>query len=290
MTIQDLNKKYFGKIDYLDLELIISHVMKKSRSFILAHPEQRLTTRKSGKIELFIKRRIKWEPIAYILGYKEFYGLEFKVNKNVLVPRPETELIVDEVLNLISHNPQPTTLIDVGTGSGCIITTLAKTLESRIKNQELRYFATDISLKALFVAKKNASLHDINKKIKFLHGNLLDPIILNSKFIIHDSELIITANLPYLTPKQVKESPSIQREPKLALVAGPDGLKYYRELSKQIKKLKTLRPDLRITIFCEIDHTQTENFKKMIKKEIPAANTEALKDIHCLDRIITISI
>ena len=290
MTIQELNKKYFGKIDYLDLELIISHVIKKSRSFILAHPEQKLTAKQAGKIESLLKRRVKWEPLAYILGHKEFYGLEFKVNKNVLVPRPETELIVDEVLDRITHNAQRTTIIDVGTGSGCIITTLAKILESRIKNKESRFFAIDISKKALFVAKKNASLHDINKKIKFMHGNLLEPIIHNSKFIIPDSELIITANLPYLTPKQVKESPSIQREPKLALIAGPDGLKYYRELFKQIKKLKNLRPDLNTTIFCEIDHTQTKNLQSLLKKELPIAESEVLKDIHCLDRIITITI
>lgn len=290
MTIQELNKKYFGKIDYLDLELITSHVTKKSRSFILAHPEYRLTRIQSEKIKSLLARRIKYEPLAYILGYKEFYGLEFKVNKNVLVPRPETELIVDEALSLISHSSQPITIIDVGTGSGCIITTLAKLINYELRITNYKFFAVDISPKALLIAKQNAKKHNISDKVRFIKGNLFDPFIHNSKFIIYDSGLIITANLPYLTPKQVKESPSIQREPKLALVAGHDGLKYYRELFKQIKKIKTLRPDLNITIFCEIDHTQTKNFQSLLKKELPNSKPEVLKDIHCLDRIITITI
>lgn len=283
MTIQELNKKYFGKIDYLDSELIISHAIKKPRSFILAHPEHKLTAAQLKRTESFFKRRIKWEPLAYILGYKEFYGLEFKVNKNVLVPRPETELIVDEVLSLISHSSHPITIIDVGTGSGCIIISLAKILN-------LKFFTIDISPKALVVAKKNAKLHDVFDNIKFIHGNLIEPILKNKKLIIDNCELIITANLPYLTPKQIKESPTIKREPRLALVAGHDGLKYYKKLIGQIRQLKNSRPDIRITIFCEIDHTQTGNFKKLIKKELPGAEAEVLKDMHCLDRLVKIGL
>ncbi len=317
MTIRELDKKYFSKIDYLDLEMIISHVIKKTRSFILAHPEYELTAMQLKKTESFLKRRIKYEPLAYILGYKEFYGLEFKVNKNVLVPRPETELIIDEVLKsltpsipLISPSRleneaegtkekppldkggyKSTMIIDVGTGSGCIITTLAKLAPfNKGGAGDFEFFAIDISPKALMIAKQNAKKHNVSNKLKFFKGNLLEPILKNKKLKIENCKLIITANLPYLTPKQIKESPTIKREPRLALVAGHDGLKYYKKLIGQIRQLKNLRPDTHITIFCEIDHTQTGNFKKLIKKELPGAGTEVLKDMHCLDRLVRIGL
>lgn len=269
------------KLNILDIELILAYVIKKSREFILTHPEYELTKLQIKNYELRIKERINGWSVAAIIGEKEFYGLKFKVDKNVLIPRPETEILVEEALKITNY---PATaeprhgggelritnskiiVIDVGTGSGCIIITLAKLLnnESKIKNHEL--YGIDISNKVLNIAKKNAKLHSVNMNIKFFNGNLLDPILKNTKYQIPNTKYLILANLPYLTPAQIKNSPSIQKEPSLALVAGHDGLKYYRQLFQQIKKLRFVIPQSKFSLICEIDPAQKIIFSKIFKQ------------------------
>ncbi|KKR20490.1 MAG: Release factor glutamine methyltransferase [Parcubacteria group bacterium GW2011_GWE2_39_37] len=281
MTIQELKNKY-SKVSPLDLDLLLAFSLKKPREYIISHPEQELTRTKIKNIIKLLTKRIKGFSVAVITGEKEFYGLNFFVNEDVLVPRPETELMVEEALKLVTHNLEHVTLVDVGTGSGCIIITLAKLLKSYDK-PSYKFYAIDISSKALAVAKKNALTHKVNKIINFKKGNLLSPI-LNSKFLTPDSSLTVLANLPYLTPKQVKESPSIKREPKLALVAGNDGLKYYRELFQQIKEYKINK----YIIYCEIDHTQTVAFKKLVETELPDKEFQIKKDLGGYDRLAII--
>ena len=278
LKIKEIKEKYNKKINLLDIELIISRVIKKSREFVLAHPEHKPTPFQISKIKKQISRRINNEPLAYIFGEKEFYGLNFKVNKNTLVPRPETELIIDEALDIAKNNPQPTTFIDIGTGSGCIIITLAKNLNKK-------FFAIDISRLALRVARQNAKLNKVNNKIKFIHGNLLAPILDKLKKNYKPSRLVITANLPYLTPNQIKNSPSIQQEPNLALEAGKDGLLYYRQLLKQIKSL-----DLSCHVLCEIDPSQKNTITNLIKNIFPNSNIKTKKDLRGLYRLAIIKI
>jgi release factor glutamine methyltransferase len=307
ISIKKLKQKYYkprptfpqkvgrrNKIDLLDLELIISRVIKKPREFVLAHPEHKVIANCELRIANYVKRRISGEPLAYIFGEKEFYGLNFKVNKNVLVPRPETELLVEEALYLASRNSQSATLIDVGTGSGCIIITLAK----QLKNS--KFFAIDISKPALKIAHQNAKLHKVNKQIKFLQSNLLESIIKkikNKKLIIDNPEhsgLIIVSNLPYLTPTQIKNSPTIRSEPKLALIAGRDGLKYYRKLFNQIKNLQATSPEYsglqaKISVLCEIDPSQNLKIKKIIKKNLPQVKIKIKKDLCGLNRLVIVT-
>jgi release factor glutamine methyltransferase len=291
------NKKILSA--HLDAEILLSYVLKKPREFILAHPEKKLTKSQVARCALCVMRRIKGEPIAYITGHKEFYGLDFFVNKNVLIPRPETELMVDEALKilkakdtrcLIGHRVSRI-IIDVGTGSGCIIITLAKNLNSKFKIQNSKFFATDISKPALAIARKNAKLHQVDKQIKFLHGNLLEPIIKKIKSLeIRNYNLVILANLPYLTPAQIKNSPSIKYEPKLALSAGKDGLKYYRRLFKQIKNVPCFMFHVSCFMLCEIDPSQTTKIKQLIKKEFPRAKIQIKKDLRGLNRLVICSI
>jgi len=284
--IFEMSKK--TKLNFLDVELILAYFLKKTREFVLAHPEYKITRLQEKKIKKLISRRVKGLPIAYLTGHKEFYGLNFKVNKNVLIPRPETELMVEEALKLIVHNSQPTTLIDVGTGSGCIIITiLKKLLTFNFQLSTFNFLAIDISEKTLAVAKKNAKLHSVNKQIKFLPGNLLNPLFKNSKLKIKNSKILILANLPYLTPAQIKNSPSIKHEPKLALKAGPDGLKYYKKLFQQINWLN-INHQLSIICLCEIDPSQTQKIKTIIKKELPKATCQIKKDLRGLNRLIII--
>ena len=293
-----------GRINlpHLEAEILLSGILRKPREFLLAHGEKALTNIQYTKYKIQISRRLKGEPIAYITGHKEFYGLDFLVNKNVLIPRPETELMVDEAANLVAHNSQLVTLIDVGTGSGCIIIALAKLIKNyqperpvrmarpgglKITNYKLT--GTDISSEALTVARKNAQLHRISKQIKFIRGDLLKPIVYNHKFVIRNSKLIILSNLPYLTPSQIQNSPTIKYEPKLALAAGADGLKYYQKLFQQIQALRVTRCALRdVTVFCEIDPRQTELMRQLVKRYFPKASLEIKKDLAGLDRLAII--
>ncbi|MFH1233848.1 MAG: peptide chain release factor N(5)-glutamine methyltransferase [Patescibacteria group bacterium] len=282
------------KFPHLEAEILLSSILKKPCEFILSHSEYKLTNLQLTTYNLQLTKRIHGKPIAYIIGEKEFYGLKFFVNKNVLIPRPETELMVDEAMSLITQKDK-IAIIDIGTGSGCIVIALAKSIihyQLRITNYEL--FATDISASALFIAKKNAKFHCLDKKIKFIKGNLLTPLINNAKFKIQNSKFIILANLPYLTPTQIKNSPSIKYEPKNALNGGLNGLKLYEKLFKQLKKFNELQAkSYQLTansyILCEFDPRQAILIKKLIKKYLPQAKLQIKKDLSGLNRLAIIT-
>lgn len=294
-----------AKIPLFELELMLAHVLHKSREYILTHPEIKLTLAQKSKINSFIMRRKKGEPLAYILGHKEFYALDFIVNKNVLIPRPETEMMVDEVLSLVhSHGKLTTqrkfTIIDVGTGSGCIIITLAKLLKNKFPKARIKFFATDISRPALALARKNAKLNNMSRRVKFNHGNLLEPLFKSKTSLsiaprteLQKSKFIITANLPYLTAKQIKESPSIKYEPRLALEAGKDGLKYYRELFREIKSIFTRNSALShapVQVLCEIDPSQKLSIRRLSKHALPQAQIQIKKDLRGHSRLVNIKL
>lgn len=297
----------------LDAEILLSFVLEKPKEFLYSRPEHDLTPSQMTKLKQLTTRRSKGEPIAILTGHKEFYGLNFVINKNVLIPRPETELLVAEALDIIkkshiAHYPSraslaesrridkrqrvktdslPVTLVDIGTGSGCIPITLAKNL-SHIPH--IKYYGLDISKKALAVAKLNAQLHGLSKKIKFIQNDLLKNIQ-NTKYFILNTNFIITANLPYLPIKLYASNPELKYEPRQALLAGPDGLKYYRTLLQQIKTLAhiTHYPSP-ITIFLEIDPSQTKNIKKVIHQYFPKSSILIKKDLAGRNRLIIIKL
>ncbi|MCX6800179.1 MAG: peptide chain release factor N(5)-glutamine methyltransferase, partial [Candidatus Falkowbacteria bacterium] len=275
----------------LEAEILLAHILQKPREYLFSYSEKSLTKNQIARLNNLIDKRIKGEPIAYLIGKKEFYGLTFLVNKHTLIPRPETELLIDEykkiALNYLNHQ-QVFSTIDIGTGTGCIIIACAQLLKSHSGKNNLSFIASDISQQALLVAQKNAKLHKINK-IKFINGDLLKPI-LNSKNTKLKENIIITANLPYLTPSQVKNSPSIQSEPKSALVAGADGLKYYKALFSQIKKLIELSKPNSMTLLCEIDPTQTQKISEVLCQALPQAKFAIKKDLLIKDRLVIIKI
>ena len=282
----------------LEAEILLSYILKKDREFLFTYPEKELTVRQIKNYKELIARRLAGEPIAYLTRQKEFYGLNFFVNKNVLIPRPETELMVEEAVSLISqisYRKSPHVIVDVGTGSGCIIITLAKQISDfgfrlpagKAGISDFGLFAVDISKSALAVAKKNAKLHKVDKKIKFIHGNLLKPIIRNRKSHIANRKLIILANLPYLTPFQIKSSLTIKYEPKKALDGGRNGLKYYKELFEQVKRLAKLKA-VPISLFCEIDPGQVKKIKKLAQSELPKAKIQIVKDLAGRNRLVII--
>lgn len=265
----------------LEAEFILSLVLSRGRDFLYAYPEIELTARQESRIEKIVKRRKQGFSLAVISGHKEFYGLDFLVDKNVLVPRPETELMVDEAFLAIGNYKIPNiNLIDVGTGSGCIIISLAKKLkEAGIFGG---FYGLDISKKALAIARKNAGKNDLGSCIKFLHSDLLKVI----DFKKINGPIFVTANLPYLTEQQFKESSTIKKEPKKALVSGVDGLSHYRRLFKQIKS-RLLKINGGLTIFCEIDESQAATFAVLIEGCFPEALIEVKKDLGGFDRLIS---
>ena len=292
MQIQEILKKTYPKINSsLDAEILLAKILKKSREFILSHGEKKITSKKIADYKKLINKRIKNIPLAYLLGEKEFYGLNFLVNKNVLIPRPETEILVEQALEIVLNNTNKNNyIIDIGTGSGCIIITFIKELQKKISYQKLQkysFFASDISKKALQVARQNTRQHKLQKKINFLQGSLLEPFLekQNTKKnkLTKSQNILILANLPYLTPQQVKDSPTIQAEPELALVAGKDGLKYYQQLFKEIKKLKKL--NFSYQMICEIDPAQVSFLKKIVKQEL-GKNIKIIKDLRKKNRFV----
>lgn len=287
MNYTTILKTYNQYIDPFDLTLLISHVTKKSREFFIAHPDYTLSFYEYIRLRIAIYKRKSGIPIAYITGHKEFYGLDFDVNKYTLVPRPDTEILVEAVNKELRIKNKEFVLIDVGTGSGCIPIAIGKPAgrQGGYANRLIgKIFATDISAGALRVAKKNAEKHGVD--ITFYQGNLLTPLFNQKTRKLENQQIIITANLPYLTEQQFIEEPSIQHEPKSALVAEKQGLALYEELLGQIKKYM---PNNDLTAFFEIDPAQTISLTTMIRGVFPNAPISIIKDLSGSDRCIQFS-
>lgn len=284
ITIFEIFNKYRNKLDYLDLELIIAHAIQKPREFVLAHPEKTINNTQRSKINKLIKRRLKHEPMAYILGEKEFYGLNFKVTKDTLIPRPETEMLVELATYNIKHetrNKKKTAILDIGTGSGNIIISIAKKIE---KNNLLHVpcfmlYGIDISKNALRIAKYNAKKNKIEKKIKFIESNLLNYFLQTKSHKLKANKLIIIANLPYVSKKIYSAvSPDIKNyEPKSALLSDLNGLAHYENLFKQIKKLEA--KSYKLEAILEFSPEQKPRLQKLIKKYFPKVRVDFSKDL-----------
>lgn len=263
----------------LDAQLLLATCLQKPTSFLFAHGEEDLQIDQINDYQRRIERRKRHEPIAHIQQYKEFFGRDFFVNRFVLTPRPETEAIIEQALEIITPN---STIIDVGTGSGAIAITLAVEAQQPV-------IAIDIDPQAISIAKKNAQTHGVEHLFSFLHGSLLDPYL---KKNIHEAgHGIIIANLPYLTPLQWElADPDVKEyEPKHALVGGIDGLELYDKLLQQIQNnIDHLPTDLDVLL--EIDPAQDKTIQALIKEHFPSALIEIINDINRQPRIVKIKI
>ncbi|MFH0820672.1 MAG: peptide chain release factor N(5)-glutamine methyltransferase [Candidatus Peregrinibacteria bacterium] len=225
----------------LDAELLLAHVLRRPVTFLLAHDETELGLIALWRYKRFIGKRKQGMPVAYLVGHKEFYFLDFEVNRHVLVPRPDTETLVWAAIEYVknarsldsaSASLGMTTrflLLDVGTGSGCIAISVLKNVP------ELTAIATDISRNALRVAKRNARKHGVAERIEFIHSDLLDNVPIER---LKKYDVILTANLPYV-PKNFSVNPETKFEPDSSLYGGHDGTEVYKRLMEQ---LKTLQP------------------------------------------------
>ena len=200
-----------------EAELLFSSVLNCNRMSLYLDRQRLLTNDESEAIALALKRRIAGEPLEYILASTEFMGLEFKLSPDVLIPRPETEILVETVIRQ-ARAADNAKILDLGTGSGCIAVSLAKFIS------DSKITATDISVKALEIAAANAGFHNV--KINFLCSDLFTSLSLSQ--YKYD---IIVSNPPYIVTEEIWQlQPELQYEPLVALDAGPDGLEFYRRI------------------------------------------------------------
>jgi release factor glutamine methyltransferase len=261
---------------HLDAQVLLSFVLSQDRSWLFAHYDYELTPDQASRFTELVARRAEAEPVAYLVGSKEFYGLEFKVDARVLIPRPETELLVDAVLDHLETRPDPDTLIaDVGTGSGAIAIAIAANWE------QARVYAIDLCADALAAARRNVERLDKRGQITLLQGDLLAPL--------PQKVDIIAANLPYISGTDyARLSPGVRDyEPELALAAGPKGLDVIERLLAQAPE--HLNPGG--ILFLEIGYDQGEAVLNLAHRLIPNARYIGLRqDYHGQDRLVTVAI
>ncbi len=258
-----------------DAEALLSHLIKKNRAWLITHGDDALDDEWRGLFKDTIQRRAKREPLQYIIGSQEFWGLEFMVTPEVLIPRPETELIIEATLAIIHDRNRPARIIDLCTGSGCIAVSLAKELPVA------RILAIDKSAKALAVAKENAAQHGVSDRIRFLDGDLFHPLEELDWYGLVD---IIASNPPYVQSGDLDTlQPEVRDyEPEMALIAGPEGT----ELAAII--INTAPAYLKKTgaLIMEMGLGQAEALRKMAGKTGAYTTPEIMKDLAGIERVI----
>ncbi|MCK8824599.1 peptide chain release factor N(5)-glutamine methyltransferase [Fuchsiella alkaliacetigena] len=220
-------KKYELQTPRLDAEVLLADLLGMERIELYVNFDRPLETEEVDQYRKRVIQRSKRIPVAYIIGYQEFMSLEFKVNDQVLIPRPETEHLVETALEKIeSLTKESLQVVELCTGSGAVVISLAKQLGELAVTKEIDYVATDISKSALEIAQENASKHGVLEWIEFLSGDLLVPL----EDLANKADLLL-ANPPYIATEEWEQlQPEVKREPELALKAGEDGLEFYRRI------------------------------------------------------------
>ncbi len=252
----------------LDAELLLCHVLALSRASLIAHPERILSASQESAYMELVARRAEHYPLPYLIGHAEFYGLEFTVTPEVLIPRPETELLVDLALAR-----EPATLVDVCTGTACVAIALAVRLPQAL------IYATDISPPALAVARLNAERHGVAERVQLIAGDLLTP-----RPPLVD---VIVSNPPYIADDEWASLPISVRdhEPRLALDGGPDGLTVIQRVLSEAPAV--LRPGG--SLFVEIGARQGEAAAYLAQTAFPEAAVRLHADLAGHDRVLEVA-
>ena len=231
---------------------LLAHVLGRDRSFIVAHADDFLTAEQSKALQGLVERRAGGEPVQYITAHQEFFKLDFEVTPDVLIPRPETELIVETALELLKDDPAPV-FADIGTGSGCIGISLLRELHGA------RAIATDISPAALSVAQRNAERHGVADRLDLLESDCFSALDANASFTL------IASNPPYVSEDELKTVPrEVRYEPRAALAAGSDGLSVIRRLLSEAPPF--LRPGGYFVF--EIGFGQREAVEQLVDRRV----------------------
>ena len=260
--------------DLLDAQTLLAEALGKDRTYLIVNFNEQLSDELLAAYQSLIARRASGEPLQYITGHQQFFGLEFEVTPAVLIPRPETELIVEEVIRLVDvHKIAKPVIVDVGTGSGCIAIALARELE------DAKVTAVDISETALEIARRNAAKHELADRVRFVNSDLLAafPEIQFADFIL--------SNPPYVA---VHELPTLQREvrdwePHTALTDNADGLSFYRRLLNETPI--RLKPGG--FLICELGFGQSETVSAMADSQV-WSEVRLLDDLQSIPRTLVL--
>lgn len=285
MTIQELLTGIRNQLgqsgDQLGAELLLAFVLGKNREYLLSHDDQAVEPAGLEHFYGLLNRMQMGEPVAYLTGHKEFYGLDFFVDKRVLIPRPETEHLVEWVLRHcrqflgpqgVSGGNQKVKILDVGTGSGCIAISLAKHLESA------EVFGSDISAEALDVARMNADRLGLQTRVSFFQSDLFESI--------DDPVDIVIANLPYIGEKRFSfvSKSAVDYEPHVALFGGDDGLGLYKKFFEQLAA-KFWRPRLMVG---EFGFLQKDELEALFNRSFPGIRIRFEQDYAHIDRMFVV--
>ncbi len=256
-----------------EAELLLGHVVSISRTQLYTAPERKLTPAETERLSSVVRRRLDREPAAYIVGQCLFYDLEFHVDHRVLIPRPETELLVEQALELarrLYHPGSRISIADIGTGCGAIAVSLAQALP------EATVYAIDVSPSALQVTETNCRRHAVDGRVELLCGNLLEPLPQPVDMIV--------ANLPYVTTDDLAAlSLEIRRfEPGIALAGGQDGLDKIREMLEQMPS----KLEEEACLLLEIGQGQADAVTSLVEGHLPQADVELIPDLGGIPRVV----
>lgn len=251
----------------LEGEILLRHALQIDRARLYSEPNCELNAEQEEKFWHLVQRRLSGEPTAYITGHREFYGLDFYVDRRVLIPRPETELLVEEAVRLVQAGNIAVTA-DVGTGCGAIAISLARHFP------QLKIYASDVSAEALEVARLNCEKHGVTGRIQLLHGDMLEPL--------PEPVDLIMANLPYVTKPEISKSALADFEPRLALNGGDDGLDKVRRLCAQAGD--KLNPQG--SMLLEIGPGQSRPVMSWLRRRFPSASVAVKLDLRGMERVV----
>jgi release factor glutamine methyltransferase len=254
----------------LDAQVLLAHVLEQSRAWVLAHQEVQLSLEQESALLTALEQLKNGVALPYILGVWQFYGLEFIVSPDTLIPRPETELLVETALDWLATHPERRWCVDVGTGSGCIAVTLAKHVPG------LQVLASDHSLSALRVAQENAIRHQVVGRVKFVQSDLLAAF--------GEGFDLICANLPYIPSRDLHSLDVARREPLNALDGGYDGLELIRILLEAAPAV--IAPDG--ILLLEIGADQAEAARTIARRNFPECELRVLKDLAGRERVLQV--
>jgi release factor glutamine methyltransferase len=259
----------------LSAELLISHVLGLNRIELYTNFDRPLSKPQLDRLHQLVKQAVQNEPVAYLIGRCEFYSLEFKVTRDCLIPRPETELLVERAIEFLRHRPGKQLVCDLCTGSGCIAVAIAK----NVTDTEL--YATDISDAALQIAIQNAQKQNVAERIKFLQGDLFEPLIPQMDKCRFD---LVVCNPPYVTGSEYEtlERNIKDYEPADALLGGADGLEMYRKICERAEQF--LKPDS--ALMFEIGYAQGKSVTALLEQTKLFTDAVVEKDLQNNDRII----